>query len=445
MKRKKNKKRGRERRHPNATFPTNFGVGNRVRVKPGTTDPDFEDIPLSGWVGTVREVDPRSNPPTYLIEWDQHTLDQMHPVYRTRCERDDLALESMWLGEADLELDRGGPVVIEQPTHIFSRPLSTRDPDDRIRAIFGLTSDDPLPPANRENLRRYARYLATHLSFPFRANYVVETGPFQLSEYLVTVVGLVGADDCDEGDGVLCAVEQHGETFELPVASLVVYRNRRHRQLIEDYSYWFGNWGIDDRESTVAPEWVIGPAPVPHPKWAVVKIVLKCGLGAALCGMVLGALLAASDNAGIGATVGALILGAIGWLVGRPNATILNEETQLRHGSILAGILGAMGGCLIGSLLGAMLVAVVGTLSGGIVGWVIWRVASKVKRKTFDPLPGIILGAGVGAVVHACYWDVENAKVGALTGGGVGAVLGPVLFLAMAGMVSLLARPRRGD
>jgi hypothetical protein len=81
MKRKKNKKQGRERRNPNSTFPTNFDVGNRVRVKPGTTDPDFEDIPLDDWVGTVREVDPRSNPPTYLIEWDQHTLDQMHPVY----------------------------------------------------------------------------------------------------------------------------------------------------------------------------------------------------------------------------------------------------------------------------------------------------------------------------------------------------------------------------
>ncbi len=442
MKRKKHNKRDRVRRRPNATFPANFGVGNRVRVKPGTTDPDFKDIPLGGWAGTIREVDRQSNPPTYLIEWDQSTLDQMHPVYRTRCERDDLSLESMWLGEADLERDHGGPVVVEQPTHIVSRPLSTRDPEDRIRAIFALTSDDPLPPATPENLRRYARYLATHVSFPFRANYVVETGPFQSNEFLVTVVGLVGADDCDEGDGVLCEVEQHGETFELPLADLEVRNKGRQRQLIEDYSYWFSNWGIEDREVLLAPERAIGPAPPPHPKWAVVKIVLKCGVGAALCGTVLGALLAASESAGIGAIVGALILGVIGWLVGKPNATILDEETRLKHGSIFAGILGVMGGCLIGSLLGAMLVAFVGTLSGGIVGWIIGRLAANVRRKDVDPVPGIILGAGVGAVALACHWDTENATAGALTGAGTGAVLGPVLFLAMAGVFYFLARPR---
>lgn len=89
--------------------------------------------------------------------------------------------------------------------------------------------------------------------------------------------------------------------------------------------------------------------------------------------------------------------------------------------------------------------SVIGTLSGGIVGWIICRVTAKVRRKTFDPLPGISLGAGVGAVALACHWDIENAMAGALTGVGVGAVLGPVLFLAMAGMVSVLARPRRGD
>jgi hypothetical protein len=37
----------------------------------------------------------------------------MHPVYRKRCERDGLELESMWLGENDIEPDSGGPPVIE--------------------------------------------------------------------------------------------------------------------------------------------------------------------------------------------------------------------------------------------------------------------------------------------------------------------------------------------
>ncbi len=33
--------------------PPRFAPGAQVRVKPGTTVPDFEDIPLGGWAGTV--------------------------------------------------------------------------------------------------------------------------------------------------------------------------------------------------------------------------------------------------------------------------------------------------------------------------------------------------------------------------------------------------------
>jgi hypothetical protein len=35
---------------------------------------------------------------------------------RKRCERDSLELESMWLGENDIESDSGGPPIIEQPS-----------------------------------------------------------------------------------------------------------------------------------------------------------------------------------------------------------------------------------------------------------------------------------------------------------------------------------------
>jgi hypothetical protein len=48
--------------------PARFGTGTQVHVKPGTTDPDFPDIPLGGWAGTIRDVDQRSAPPIYLIE-----------------------------------------------------------------------------------------------------------------------------------------------------------------------------------------------------------------------------------------------------------------------------------------------------------------------------------------------------------------------------------------
>jgi len=107
--------------------PTRFDAGTQVRVKPGTTDPDFPDIPLGGWAGTVSEVDQKSAPPTYLIEWNKHTLDHMHPFFRKRCERDGLEPESMWLGEDDIGPDTGEPAVIEQPRSIVTRPLNPKD------------------------------------------------------------------------------------------------------------------------------------------------------------------------------------------------------------------------------------------------------------------------------------------------------------------------------
>ena len=123
---KKSKKRHRSRRRQVA--PAKFFTDTPVRVKPGTTDSDFPDIPLGGWSGTITEVDARSNPPTYLIEWDQRTLSQMHPVYRNRCERDGLGVESMWLHENDIEPDNGEPASIEQPTQIVTRPIEDKRP-----------------------------------------------------------------------------------------------------------------------------------------------------------------------------------------------------------------------------------------------------------------------------------------------------------------------------
>jgi hypothetical protein len=238
------KKRARQRKKPRPTLPPRFAVGERVRVKAGVKDPNFPDIPLGGWAGTIREVNPRSNPPLCLIEWDARTLEQVHPVYRKRCERDGLGIESTWLDEEEVEADPGGPTVIEQPANIVTRPLGMSDQDDRIRAVFGLTSDDPLPDISAETVRRYRQYLAAHLSFPFRARCYEEIGPFETVAHPVTVVGLLDAEECDEEYGVMCAADCGGKIVEMPLADLEATANREVRRAIDDYSYWFGNWPV---------------------------------------------------------------------------------------------------------------------------------------------------------------------------------------------------------
>ena len=102
----------------NGSVVPRFQPGDRVRGRCGVTVPGFEDIPLGGWAGTIEMSEQVDDQITYEIEWDRRTLDGMHPVYKSRCERDGLDPETMWLGEEDIEPDDGSPVPIEPPTAI---------------------------------------------------------------------------------------------------------------------------------------------------------------------------------------------------------------------------------------------------------------------------------------------------------------------------------------
>lgn len=412
-------------------------------MKPGTTDPDFPDIRLGGWAGTIRDVNQRSNLPTYLIEWNRHTLDHMHPVYRKRCERDGLELESMWLGEDDIDPDSGGPAAIEQPTSIVTRPLSKNKQDDRIRAIFGLTSDDPLPAANVESLRRYGSYLRSQLSFPFQASYTVEIGPFEEAKYLITVLGMVDGDDCDEEEGVLCKAEQHGESFELPLADIEIPNHPHNRQLVEDYSYWFGNWGIADFTAPAAAHGLPFDPHTDQPgEWSFLKALIRYGLYGAAYGIVLGSLLGALEGARTGALVGAAILGLVGLVAGAKYGILVGLVNRVRYASLAGGFWGALAGVVFGAVIGAMVVAYAGTLVGGIIGALAGRLLAKSKWKRIGSFEGTIIGAGVGAVVVACCRDQEKALAWAFHGVWLGACAAVFLVLAAVGSLVLVARNR---
>jgi hypothetical protein len=218
-----------------------FAVGTQVRVRPGTSDPDFADIPLGGWAGTINEVDKRSAPPTYLIAWNRYTLDHIHPVYRKRCERDGLELESMWLSEDDILPDSGGRAVIEQPTRIITRPLNEKDQDDRVRIALGLTSDEPLPQVNDDTIRAYHRYLAAQLAVPCEAKWEPEHGP--TAPVKITDLG-DPEDDAwvDETYGLLCEVRAGGRLIEIPLGQCEAKKGNPNRQLLNDYAYWFWNY-----------------------------------------------------------------------------------------------------------------------------------------------------------------------------------------------------------
>lgn len=222
--------------------PPAFGIGARVRVKPGVIDPDFGDIPLGGWAGTVEEITQGEGQATYLIGWDGKTLDAMHPIYRKRCERDGLELERMWLGEDDIEPDDGTPVPIVQPTEIRTAPLSEKDQDDRVRMALGLTHDDPLPEVDHETLLTYHRYLAAHLTLPFPGT-TWDFGRLYDQLRSVTIHGLLDPEEngLDEEEGLIGTGLGQDGPIEIPLAAVEIKKKAPNHRLVSDYSYWFHN------------------------------------------------------------------------------------------------------------------------------------------------------------------------------------------------------------
>jgi hypothetical protein len=227
--------------------PTNaaqFQIGANVRVKSGVRDPDFPDIPLGGWAGTVKKVEQAEGQVTYLIEWDGKTLKGIHPVYRKRCEREGLEFEAMWLVEEDIEPDEGKPAPIEKPTAIVTKPLSEREQDDRVRMALGLTHDDPLPEVNHKTLLGYHSYLSQNLIFPFKARYEKPVGWSKRIEMPLTVTGLLRPDECeiDEQYGIIAMGRDAEEPVDFPLAEIETKGSSPTCRMVRDYAYWFHNW-----------------------------------------------------------------------------------------------------------------------------------------------------------------------------------------------------------
>jgi len=216
-----------------------FTIGQEIRVKPGVKDPDYPDMPLGGWTGTVDQLDPEGHG-TCRIRWDRRTLDSIDPVYKKRCERDGLDYDVMWLSEDCLEPATGDLPPIEQPTNIRAKPLNAQDQHDRVRIALGLTGDDPLPDVDEQTLRAYHAYLSCQLNFPFEAKAEPEHGP----RLRFTVLRLLdpGEHELDEFYGLLCQGRAGRRMVEMPVAELEVDGGTANGRLISDYSYWFWNY-----------------------------------------------------------------------------------------------------------------------------------------------------------------------------------------------------------
>ncbi len=216
-----------------------FSVQDDVRVKPGVVHPEWPDFPLGGWTGTVITVG-NLTPPMYQIEWTPETLSLAHPVYARRCDRDDLNHDTMWLEEDQLVADPGGPVTLDEPVDLQTRPLSTDNPEDRVRMIFGATTDDRVPAVNRDTLETYRRHLVQSLHFPLEAE--MESDYIGEENYPVTVRSL--CELSQNAAGLEVEVSGGNDFFVVGLDEVVCPNNVDPiARLIQDYRQWFRDFG----------------------------------------------------------------------------------------------------------------------------------------------------------------------------------------------------------
>ncbi len=422
-----------------------FQVGDKVRVKYGVIDPDFPDMPLGGWTGTVTEISKHEDQTNCVFELDERTLTSIHPIYKQRCEIDGLDYGFMGLSQEEIEPDDGKAVPIEQPTAIVPRPLSPNDQDDRVRMALGLTHDDPLPDVSLETLMTYYRYLAANLKFPFDAYYgEEEVGPFSHKRATMALSGLLDPmrEGLGEEDGLLCKGRGRGHEIEVPLAEIEVGKKNPNFKLISDYAYWFHNWpcsdeGDIDREHHGQDIWSEIQPPGP---WGSTKTVLVCGIGGGILGTMIGAALKTLNGAGLAALIGGIPLGMIGALILGRYGIIFGAVNRLRFGAFIGAVLGSLGGGLVGVVAGLTVVALPWSLLGLIAGMFLGPYVLPQKQQRLVSFRAASFGTCGGILISAFRHDQARATAGAVFGAIIGLVVAAGLVLLLIGTVYLFPK-----
>ncbi len=444
MARKNRKNKNRPQRNvprPDGGTPR-YRPGDKVRVKAGTRDPDFPDFPLGGWAGTIRAIMGEGQARLCEVEWSDATLKGMHPVYQQRCERDGLDLETIWLDEEVLLPDTGEPVVMESPGDLTPQPLRPFDQEDRIRAILGATSDEPVPEAGVEQLRRYQEHLQKNLSFPFNAEMWIQTGPFAGRMQRITVYRLVGLEEEGAEDtGLVVEAGLADECINVPLCDVETSTDSPNRRLLQDYSYWFctygGGWGSAGTTESAEDE---SPAATTG---GIFKAVLRYSVYGMGFGAALGALLATHGSWGVTAlAIGAGLGALVGWIAGSRYGLLFGAVNRVRGGPAVGGVLGLLAGTILGGSLSVFLVGCLGTIPGGIAGTMVGKKLAHFKIKPWGEMVWSLVGACIGGLILALVRDSESAVPGALTGATVGGISTAVLFLFVVVCLGLMLSSR---
>ncbi len=140
--------------------------------------------------------------------------------------------------ESYLETRVGDRSQGERPYHY---PVPSQE--DRIRRVFALPADAPLPSVDDNALAAYYDHLIANLELPFEALFCPTGGETRQLIHYVRVTELNNPREARAHNvyGLFCKAINSKQTLELPLAELGVREENPNCQLIDDYAYWFVN------------------------------------------------------------------------------------------------------------------------------------------------------------------------------------------------------------
>jgi hypothetical protein len=115
------------------------------------------------------------------------------------------------------------------------------DDESRIRAVFGISDNTPIPQVSQESLLVYRKHLLDSLRFPFEALHAETAPPVRRLFRCVAVLGF-SETFSHRLQTLLCRVCNDGKEIELPLAELGVREDNPNYQLVEDFTRWYWNW-----------------------------------------------------------------------------------------------------------------------------------------------------------------------------------------------------------
>ena len=213
-----------------------FKKGDIVKVKQGVLDPDFGGD-IGGWQGNVSDVDDD----VVCIALDSISLSECPAEYITKCEKDGLDWEQIYLPTDDVESAILRDTVADLSDTIGAMHLKHKwdhlgKSCERIHEVFKNTKITD----EEELMDAWEQYLKNNLSFPFAAEIseYQNQGPLQQGDK-IRIHGVIGND---EHYGVFVKLRLGKRAFDFPLCDIAVGdKNTNNYLIVDDYSVWFAN------------------------------------------------------------------------------------------------------------------------------------------------------------------------------------------------------------